>query len=364
MTLPGAPSYPRRVIGMGLRVIGVLSALLLVAGSALAGDPNDADRSRAAELVQSGAAAAKVKRWDACITALEAALDLDDTPTTAGHLGLCEEQAGKLVHAYDHLRRALDAAPSPPNGEPWKSYQAAMARILERVAVVWITVFPRGAHVLLDGRPLGRADGRSFAVEPGKHTITARLDGHEDAVRPLSVRGGDVPHIDLVMTPKPKPETPPAPPATTLPKAPIAGPPPSPLTAAPSPVPAPFRWCLPAPTPRGVLAPLACAGLVTTLASGATAIALEVDRRSLRDRVSADTCRPTASPRPAVCDALAERVGQAQGALDVTIGAAITTGLLAGAASIAFGFERGATSPTVAPTASSNGGGIVILGTW
>lgn len=362
MTGPGAPSYPRHVIGMGLRVIGAISALLLVAGPALAGDPNDADRARAAELVRSGAAAAKARRWDACITALEAALALDDTPTTAGHLGLCEEQASKLVGAYDHLRRALDAAPSPPNGEPWKSYQAAMARILERVAVVWITVFPRGAHVLLDGRPLGRADGRSFAVEPGKHTIAARLDGHDDAVRSLSVRGGDVPHIDLVM--KPKPETTPAPTATTPPKAPLAGPPPSLLPATPSPVPAPLRWCLPAPTPRGVLAPLACAGLVTTLASGATAIALEVDRRSLRDKVSADTCRPTASPRPEVCDALAERVGQAQGALDVTIGAAITTGLLAGAASIAFGFERGATSPTVALTASSNGGGIVILGTW
>ncbi len=348
----------------GFRVPGAIAALLLVAGSAHGGEPSDADRARAAELVQSGATAAKARRWDACITALEAALALEAAPTTAGHLGLCEEQAGKLVGAYDHLRRALDAAPSPPSGEPWKSYQDALARILGRVAVVWITVFPRGAHVLLDGRPLGRADGRSFAVEPGKHTIAARLDGYDDEVRPVSVRGGDVPHLDLVLTPKPKLLPQPAAPAASPARAPVTGPAPSAIVVPPSSVPAPLRWCLPAATPRGVLAPLACAGLITTLASGATAIALEVDRRSLRDKVSADTCRPTASARPDVCDALGERVGQRNAALEVTIGAAVTTGVLVGAASIAFGFEHGATSPTVAPTASSNGGGIVILGTW
>ena len=374
MTSPRARPYSRgvgRISRTGGCVLGTLAVWLCGLGTAQAGEPTAADRARAAELVQTGAVAAKARRWDACIRALSDAFSIDAGPTTAGQLGLCEEQAGKLVDAYDHLHRAVNAAPSSSKDEPWKTYKAALARVLERVAVLWVTVHPREARVLLDGRPLGRADGRSFAVEPGAHTITARLDGYEDKVHPVSVRGGDVPHVHLRLTPKPAGEGPKAasptgspgtasPGATSTSAARLA-----PATPPPdSSVPAPFRWCLPGPTPRGVLAPLACAAIVTTVASGATTIGLEVDRKSLRDQVSSDACRPTAPSRPELCDALAERVRQRNGAFVVTIGAALASGVLAGAARVAFGFEPSPTRPTIAPAAGPNGGGIVLVGAW
>jgi hypothetical protein len=364
LTVRGARSYHRRVDRSGLVALAAILAALPASGPAFAGEPSDAEQARAAELVGQGTTAAKAGRWEACITALSLALALDPAPATAGALGVCEERAGKLVDAYDHLRRAADAAPSAATGEPWKGYRAALDRITERVGVVWLTVLPREARVLLDERPLSRADGRSFAIEPGQHTITARLDGYEDKVVPVTVRGGDVPHVDLVLTPKSRPDTTPKPIAATPPKAPVAAPAVSPVPAPSPSIPAPFRWCVPAPSTSGVLAPLACAAVATAFAGGATSIGLEVDRTALRRNLSEGACGPDATSRPAACDELAERYEQRNAALGVAIGVTLASGLFAGAARIAFGFERGATSPRIAPTAGANGGGIVVLGSW
>ena len=359
MTSFAVLSYHAQMLRLG-RHFGAAAAILLVAAPARAGELDDVQKAHLATLLRTGAAAATAKQWDACIQAYSSASALDDTPVIAGELGLCEEQAGRFADAYRHLRRAKDAAPpelKAAKAPQWKRYEAAMARARKHLAILFITVSPTQAAVLLDGRPIGRADGRHLAIEPGTHTVSARLEGYEDAIEPPRTwNAGDIPHVHLELKPKPAPPAPPA--ASKKPPAPSA-------SAVPHvPERAPVPWYLPAPTPRGVLVPLAYAGLATTIASGATAIALEVDRRSLRDKVSVDMCRPAATARPEVCDALAERAGQRNVALGVTVGAAIATGVLAGAARLAFGFERGAASPTVAPTVNLTGGGIVMAGTW
>lgn len=232
-----------------------------------------------------------------------------------------------------------------------------MVRARKHLVILFVSVSPTAAAVSLDGRPIGRADGRHIAVDPGTHTVSARLEGHEDAIEPPRTwAAGDVPHVHLELKAKRAPVEPP------IVKQEAAAPPASSVSPAPERAPAP--WYLPAPTPRGVLVSLAYAGLVTSITSGATAIGLEVDRRSLRSQVSSDSCRPEAASHPEVCDTLAERAGQRNTALGVTIGAAVTAGVLAGAARVAFGFEREPTTPTVAPVASSGGGGIVLLGAW
>ena len=154
----------------------------------------------AAALLRTGTEAAAAKKWPACIEALSAAAAIEDAPKTWGELGLCEEQAGRFVAAHDHLFRAMEAAPTQGRKEPWTRYQTALARVKERVAVMIVTAFPPNAKVVLDGRPLGPADGRAFAVEPGTHTVGARLAGYEDQVETRTVRARDVPtfHFQLV----------------------------------------------------------------------------------------------------------------------------------------------------------------------
>lgn len=347
-----------RAARQGAAAASLLLVCLRIA-PALAGEPNDGEKARLAELLRAGDAAAKAKQWQACVQAYREALAIEDSPRTAGELGLCEEQLLRFADAHNHLDRAMDAAPTDPKSEPWSRYQAGMVRLRTRVGVLFISVSPPDAAVLLDGRPLGRADGRHVAVEPGTHTLAARFGGYEDVTKTIVVTAPSSPQIDLALKPLPKSPIAPTPKASSP-----AGPPAN-VPAAPSPadsVPAPFRWCLPAASPRGVLAPVACAGVAATIAAGATAIALEVDRASMsRDPSS---CGPDVPSPPPRCASLHERRVQRDTAVDLTIGAGIAAVVLAGAAGIAYGFERGATSPTIAPTANIHGGGIVILGTW
>lgn len=350
----------------GWRWALVLALVLAVARSSAA-DPAGDDAARLAGLLGTGAKAAKAKDWPTCVNAFAQALAIDGAPTTAGNLGLCEEKAGKLVAAYDHLRRALDAAPSSQKDEVSKGYQAALSRIVGRVGLVWITVYPREARVLLDGRPIGRADGRAFAVEPGEHTIAARHDGYFDAVRPLSVRGGDVPHVDLRLAAKAAP-----PPRTSAPVESRATPS-SAVRPADASGPARTSWpCLPAWSARGVLVPAACVGAAVFVASAATAIGFEVHASSLRRALNArGFTESTCTAGPAVgspdCKEVAARVTQRDDTTNVLIGSGVVAGVLAVSAGLAIALEPlgpKAQGPKITAMATASGGGIGIYGTW
>jgi hypothetical protein len=339
----------------GWPAIGAAAVLALFAASARAGEPAEADRARLATLLRSGADAAKAKHWDDCVTALGAALAIDGAATTAGDLGLCEEGASKFALAFRDLRRALEAAPTDAK-DPWTKYRAAMARVRERVAVVLVTAYPSAARVVVDGRPLGPADGRGVAVEPGTHTFAARLDGYDDATETRTMAARDVPQVHLQLKPKPQAPAPATPPQTSA----------KPVSPAPSPTraPAPAPWYKPAWSPRGVLVSLAYASAATLLVSGETALALEIDRQSKIAKLGETGCGPGSSPQPAPCTALHERVVQRNAAEGVFIGTTIATGVFAGATGLVNVLGRSPLRPSVAVNASPYGGGIAVVGTW
>lgn len=333
-------------------------ALVLLAAPARAEQPSDTDRARAVELRRAGAAATKARQWDACIRAYVSAQALEDTALAAGDLGLCEEQAGRFADAHRHLDRALAAAPAQNNGEPWKRYRAAMTRVLDRVAIVFLTVTPTEALVVLDSSPIGQADGRYIAVEPGKHTISARLEGHEDATRSLTVSARDLPYVHLALTPLPA--APPGPDSNAARKPPIA-----PATLAPLPA---IPWYAPTSTPRGaalVVGAVAGATALVAIVSGGMAIGLEVERASLDGTRSDMECAPGKASPPRVCASLWQVGTQRDAATDIAIGTGIGAAVLGGiAVGLAFGLDRNPTSPRVAPMATASGGGIVVLGAW
>ena len=304
--------------------------------------------------IKAGAQAAKEKKWDACITAYTAALNADDSPSTFGELGLCEEHAGRFADAYRHLHRALEKAPSPPTGEPWGRYQAAAARVFKRVALVYITSNPTKVDMTLDGQPIGRADGRGIAVEPGAHTLAGHLDGFEDQSEPFTVSAGDVPNVHLELRPKPLPSVAP----TDRPRdvgSKISGP-----DKPSSPVP----WYEPAWSPRGVLVPLAAISLGTAVVGAVTWGALEADRGSLRSKLGSSACGPDANPLPATCTTLHQRLEQRDVAMGIALGAAATAGILVGVSRLAYGGSRTASSPRVAPVVGGDVAGIAVLGVW
>ena len=335
----------------GVCVGGVIWTCLLAASPAF-GD--NAVPTASSAQIKAGAQASKEKKWDACVTAYTAALESDESPSIFGELGLCEEHAGRFADAYRHLHRALEKAPSPPIGEPWSRYQAAATRVFKRVALVYITSNPTKVDMMLDGQPIGRADGRGIAVEPGTHTLAGHLDGYEDQSEPFTVSAGDVPNVHLELRPKPpNPATVPTPSVPT--------------STHQEPVAPPFAvvpWYEPAWSPRGVLVPIAVLPLGAAVVGAVTWGALEADRVSLRSKLGSSSCGPDAAPLPAACTTLHQRVEQRDVAMGITIGGVATAGILVGVSRLLFGVERAASSPRVAPVVSGDAAGIAVLGAW
>ena len=330
---------------------GLVSTLVLAAWPAF-GD-NAVPAAPSAE-IKAGVQAAKEKKWDACITAYTAALRADDSPTTFGELGLCEEHAGRFADAYRDLHRALEKAPSSPTGEPWSRYQAAAARAFKRVALVYITSNPTKVDMTLDGQPIGRADGRGIAVEPGKHTLAGHLDGYVDQSEPFTVSAGDVPNVHLELQPKARPAA-----AVTAPSEP-ASKPQEPATTPRAVAP----WYEPAWSPRGVLVPIAGLSLGAAIVGAVTWGTLEADRANLRSKLGTSSCGPDANPLPAACSMLHQRVEQRDVAMGITLGAAATAGILVGVSRLVLGVERASSSPRVIPVGSRDGAGIAVVGAW
>ena len=364
MTARAAVSYGDAMWRFG-RIGAVAGAWLALHAASARAEDAGAGKARLAGLLRRGAEAAKAQQWEACIQALGEAAALEETPRTAGDLGLCEEQAGRFAEAHRHLRRALESAPADRKAQPWKSYQAALARAAERVAVLFVTVTPPEAAVVLDGRPLGKADGRHIAVTPGTHTLTARLAGHEDATETRTMRARDVPHVHLELKPK-------ASPATGAPSVAAGGSPAAPAASANgagTATPSPARFpCLPGPGASGVLLPMTCLSGALLVLSASTAIAFEVHATSLRNTLvergfRIDSCAPgQPAAGSAACDEMANRQVMRDASLDVMLGTGAAAFMLGSLAVLALASD--ASQPKVTVTAGARGGGITVLGTW
>lgn len=367
----------------GRWVWGLGAAVFVAVATARADGSNEDERARLAGLLRDGASASKAKRWAACIDAYSGALAIQEDPITLGELGLCEEAAGRYADAHRHLRRAR--AGLTPASDRWKAYQAAFSRATEHVAIVFVTVQPSSARVLVDGRPLGPGDGLGVAVAPGKHTISVHLPGYESASETRDVNALDMPNVDLVLKPKPQDDPGESPANDTAPEGNVtarpavrAGAPPIATrvpSAAPSAGPANTSatrsaWYAPDWSARGVFVGLTYAGAATLVVSGATAIGLEIDRASFDHNVRGWTsigpseCHTSGTVQLGLCDQLAERIERRNTARTVVIGAAVSTAITGAIAAVLIGLDRDPSRPSIVPVASTNAGGIVVEGAW
>jgi hypothetical protein len=342
-------------IGVGV----ALGIALCGAPVCAAAEPSAPDAARLPELLRAGADAAKAKRWEACADALTAAARIDEAATPLGELGLCEEAAGRYALAFTHLRRAMEKAPPDLSKEPWKRYSAALERLTARVALLFITTDPPHARVVVDGRPQGLADGHEVAVEPGTHTIAARLDGYEDTIVERSVHAHDKPSVHLAL--KAKPSAPAV--ATAAPRAPVS-PPRSAPQAPRAPAAPELPWYRPAVSLRGGLLAATGAGLLATLVTLGVSVGAEVRRGELVRGLASSACNPANPSPPSSCaplhDAAVLRNSTAAGALGAAGATVVLGGLLAGSVFL----ERRQWRPTIAVTVGDKGGGLAVSGAW
>ncbi|WP_437945882.1 PEGA domain-containing protein [Sorangium sp. So ce296] len=129
--------------------------------------------------------------YEAALAAAEAAWTTDaERAEIAAELGLCELALGKYRDAADHLAQSLRHRDGLRRALRERA-EAGLLQAERRVVTVYLGVNPPDAEVFVDGKALGRpAPTYELFLEPGHHTVRARLDGHAEAVSAFEGQAG------------------------------------------------------------------------------------------------------------------------------------------------------------------------------
>ncbi|HTN91893.1 MAG TPA: PEGA domain-containing protein [Sorangium sp.] len=137
-------------------------------------------------------------RWVEAEAAYELALKAADAAWTtdaeraeiAAELGLCELALAMYRDAADHLAQSLRHRDALHSGLA-KRAEEGLKKAESRVVTFYLGVSPPDAQVFIDGKPLGRpAPTYELFLEPGQHTVRARLTGHTEAVSAFEGQAG------------------------------------------------------------------------------------------------------------------------------------------------------------------------------
>ena len=304
-----------------------------------------------ADAMGRGHAARRAGRWAEAEAAYRAAWALEARADIAGELGVCELALGKPRDAAEHLHLGLEdaAALSPDQARRFKQAQAIAERKVGRLA---ISVDPTDAEVLVAGVSLGEPRLTYLVfVEPGTHTVRARLAGHGESTATVEAAPGSTPLVAL-----------------RLPRA--------ELRAAPSPRgPSPARPAAtpadPGDSPATALRPLgfAAAGLGLTAGAGLV-IAAAIAHGDVKDRAAAmhassPRCR---EPPSAPCRDLADLITTRDRLAGAAIISFIASGALGAVTASSFWWTSDAPPPAarlrVSPLTTARRQGILLEGQW
>ncbi|WP_437586864.1 PEGA domain-containing protein [Sorangium sp. So ce1000] len=164
----------------------------------------DEATARADALYKQGVRLYSEKKWKEAEAVFLEAWALTPTFDVAYNVGSAAYQQGKHALAAEHLSFALRHWPllsAVAHLKPTAQQRLATSRA--QVGALAVTVNAPLAEVLVDGKPAGKAPlaGELF-VEPGEHTVEARLDGYAPAQKTVRVGKGETAAVTLAMVAK------------------------------------------------------------------------------------------------------------------------------------------------------------------
>ncbi|XXT22061.1 PEGA domain-containing protein [Sorangium sp. So ce429] len=129
--------------------------------------------------------------YEAALTAADAAWTTDaERAEVAAELGLCELALAMYRDAADHLAQSLRYRDALRGGLA-ERVEEGLKKAESRVVTFYLGVSPPDAEVFVDGKPVGRpAPTYELFLEPGNHTVRARLTGHTEAVSAFEGQAG------------------------------------------------------------------------------------------------------------------------------------------------------------------------------
>nr|AYM54061.1 hypothetical protein [Byssovorax cruenta] len=201
----GTRSRRRRV---ALSAAAVALSLLTGAG---AGAQTKEELDRARTLFKEGVALSAANNCAAALTKFYAVANVKMTAQVAFNIGECEERVGKLVSALGNYRVAASMAQGDPKAKDVASRVGARIEALEARVPKLTVKRGRGAEtasIELDGSELGAAQlGAEVPVDPGAHTVVARVEGKELLRETVTLAEGEAKPFDVDLPlPEPKPE--------------------------------------------------------------------------------------------------------------------------------------------------------------
>jgi len=159
----------------------------------------------------------------AALDAYKRAYEVLPEPQIYFAIGTAEEQLGLYLDAYGHYRRLLEEAEQVAD-RLRVAVELRIEEVLGKLAVVRVTIEPKGATVFVDEREIGLAPlAEPLILEPGPHRISVRKDGFSPGSAELQVAAGD--KVERTIELKEIPKVVEAKPAPPPPRRPL-GPPP------------------------------------------------------------------------------------------------------------------------------------------
>jgi len=171
---------------------------------AFAGEPVEQKAEKAALTAQAGAlydqgsAAYKDQKWPEARAAFLAAWALEKHWQIAANLADTELQMGRYREAAEHASFYRAQSPEDRHARA----DALIAKTKVHVVTLHVETDPLGADVWIDGQSAGRTPlPEAMFLEPGKHSISARMSGRLEAISSIDKASGadDVVKLKLLL---------------------------------------------------------------------------------------------------------------------------------------------------------------------
>ena len=167
---------------------------------------------RARSLHVEGAKLYDEGKYEQAYVAFVAAWALKKHPQIAGNLADCEMKLGKYRDAAEHYRFITGNVSGDVKPEDQRRAEGRLKEVQQKIATVEIAVSVAGAELSLDGALLGKSPlAESLFLDPGRHTIAARLDGYAPMTQPIDAAAGSTQAVRLEMKSSGLPPPPPSP---------------------------------------------------------------------------------------------------------------------------------------------------------
>jgi hypothetical protein len=156
---------------------------------------------QARALFEQGLVASDARRWDDAAALFQRSRELVERPSTLFNLVVVLHRLGRyregLLAGSAYLRIA-----GGETGERRAEVDRLLSEMQLAVGSLRLRVQPRTARVMLDGVRLDPAEPYTLALDPGKHVLSVRAEGHEDDTRELGVERGGKYTLDVTLLPE------------------------------------------------------------------------------------------------------------------------------------------------------------------